>query len=183
MRYPYHGTTTDQNGAVIQSCTVTVYLAGTTTLATVYAASTGAAATGSVITSNSTTGAFVFWVDTGDYGSSQLFKIILSKTNFTSVTYDNLVIYPHLALVGVGTVVWNPASLNDAAGETSASITVTGATLGTDFVLVSAPYDLEDCTITGYVQAANTVEIRIQNESAGTKNFASGTWRVAVFRA
>ena len=182
MRYVYQGTSTDQNGAVIKSCTVSVYLAGTTTAASVYTASSGGTAVNSV-TSDSTNGSFSFWVDTGDYATSQLFKITLSKTDFTSVSYDNLSIYPMLALVGVGTVVWDPASLGDGAGETSASITVTGATLGTDFVLVSAPYDLQDCVITGYVQATNTVEIRIQNESTGTRDFASGTWRVAVFRA
>lgn len=182
MRYIYQGTSADQNGAIILSCTVSAYLVGTTTAASIYTASSGGVAVNSV-TSSATTGAFSFWVDTGDYATSQLFKITLSKTDFTSVSYDNISIYPMLALVGVGTLVWNPGSLSDGAGETSSGITVTGATLGTDFVLVSAPYDLQDCTITGYVQATDTVEIRIQNESTGTINFASGTWRVAVFRA
>jgi hypothetical protein len=78
-----------------------------------------------------------------------------------------------------GSVTWDPASLGDGAGETSAGITVTGAALG-DFVIVSAPYDLQDCIAIGYVQAANTVEIRLQNESTGTRDLASGTWRVRV---
>lgn len=47
--------------------------------------------------------------------------------------------------------------------------------------LVSAPYDLVDLTVTGYVQAADTVEIRVQNESGSTADLASGTWRALVF--
>lgn len=75
----------------------------------------------------------------------------------------------------------NPASLADAVGETQ-SVTVTGATLG-DFVIVSAPYDLQDITVTAYVQAANTVEIRLQNEGAATVDLASGTWKIIVLHA
>lgn len=80
-----------------------------------------------------------------------------------------------------GTVVWDPANLADGAGETSAGITVTGAALG-DFVLVAAPYDLQDTTVTGYVQASNTIEIRLQNESGGAVDLASGTWKVKVLK-
>lgn len=75
---------------------------------------------------------------------------------------------------------WNPASLADGAGETK-SVTVTGAALG-DFVLVAPPYDLQDMVVSGYVQAANTVEVRIQNESTGTIDLASGSWKVIVIK-
>lgn len=74
----------------------------------------------------------------------------------------------------------DPASLADAAGATTA-VTVTGAALG-DLVLVSAPYDLQDVTVTAYVQAANAVEIRVQNEAGGARNLASGTWNIVVLR-
>ncbi len=87
--------------------------------------------------------------------------------------------WPLIALDG--SIQWNPGSLADAAGETSAAITVTGAVLG-DFVLVGAPYDLQNCTVTGYVQAADTVEIRLQNESGGVRDLADGLWRVRVFK-
>ena len=76
---------------------------------------------------------------------------------------------------------WDPGSLADGAGETK-SITATGAALG-DYVMVSAPYDLQDMTVSAYVQAADTVEIRLQNESGGILDLASGTWRVRVVRA
>lgn len=78
-----------------------------------------------------------------------------------------------------GSVVWNPGSLADGVGETSAGITVTGAALG-DFVIAAAPYDLQDITMSAYVQAANTVEIRLQNEGAATVDLASGTFKVLV---
>ena len=79
-----------------------------------------------------------------------------------------------------GTVTWDPGSLIDAAGETK-SLTITGAALG-DAVMVGSPYDLTDCVVCGYVQAANTVEIRLQNESGSTHDFASGTWRVFILK-
>lgn len=75
----------------------------------------------------------------------------------------------------------NPGNLVDGAGETVQVTGVTGATLG-DFVLVAAPYDLQDITVTGYVQATGVVEIRIQNESGSTVNLDSGTWRILVLR-
>lgn len=74
---------------------------------------------------------------------------------------------------------WDPGDLIAGAGETSSGITVTGATLG-DFVEVSAPYDLQGIMATGFVSAANTVKIRIQNATAGSINLASGNWKVRV---
>jgi hypothetical protein len=70
-----------------------VYLAGTTTAADVYTASAGGTAVASVTTD--THGNFAFWVDDGDYGSSQLFKITLSHGDFESKSYDNIIIIPH----------------------------------------------------------------------------------------
>lgn len=79
------------------------------------------------------------------------------------------------------TFTYDPGSLVDGAGETKQITGVVGATLG-DFVLVSAPYDLQDITVTGYVQANSVVEIRVQNESGSTVDLASGTWRVLVIK-
>lgn len=76
-------------------------------------------------------------------------------------------------------VFWAPASLADGAGETSPGITMTGAQVG-DAVLVYPPFELEDTLVTGYVSAANVVEIRLQNESGAVRNFASGLWQVGV---
>ena len=86
---------------------------------------------------------------------------------------------PH-ALFGSATV--DVASLLDAAGATSSGITVTGAALG-DFVLFSHGVDLQGISATAYVQAADTVEVRFQNESGGTLDLASTTTRVLVLPA
>ncbi|ALA61142.1 glycosyl hydrolase family 28-related protein [Nitrospira moscoviensis] len=80
-----------------------------------------------------------------------------------------------------GSITWNPGSLADGAGETSSAITVTGATF-LHGVEVRPPYDLQGITCTGYVSAADTVKIRLQNETGGTIDLASGTWNVVVRR-
>lgn len=74
----------------------------------------------------------------------------------------------------------NVGSLVDAAGETL-TISVPGAALG-DIVLASLGVDIVDMTVTGYVQAANAVEVRVQNESGSTADLASTTLRVIVFQ-
>ena len=79
------------------------------------------------------------------------------------------------------TVTWNPGSLNDGAGETSAAIVTTGAKLG-DFVSVAAPYDLQGITCNAYVYNTDTVKVRIQNETTGTIDLASGVWRVKLMK-
>jgi hypothetical protein len=81
----------------------------------------------------------------------------------------------------LGTLVWDPGSLATGSGETSGTITVSGAVVG-DFVLVAAPYDLQDCVATAYIQQNGLAEIRLQNFSGATRDFASGTWKVRVFK-
>jgi hypothetical protein len=85
-------------------------------------------------------------------------------------------------IVLTGSASWDPGSLADGAGETSPAITVTGAALG-DYVLVAAPYDLQGITCNAYVSAANTVKIRLQNETGGVIDLASGTWNVRIVKA
>ncbi|MBI1274221.1 MAG: DUF2793 domain-containing protein [Alphaproteobacteria bacterium] len=80
-----------------------------------------------------------------------------------------------------GAATWDPANLADGAGETSAAITVTGAAFG-DFAFAAAPYDLQGITCTAYVSAADTVRIRIQNETGGAIDLASGAWKVRVIK-
>lgn len=84
------------------------------------------------------------------------------------------------AVVNASAVV-DVASLADGAGATSSGITVTGAALG-DFVLISCSLDLQGMTLTAYVSAANTVKFRMQNESGGTIDLASATFKVKVLR-
>lgn len=73
----------------------------------------------------------------------------------------------------------NVGDLADGAGETL-TITVNGAALG-DIVIASLGVDLVDFTVSAYVQAANAVEVRVQNESGEQVNLAETTLRVLVF--
>ena len=73
---------------------------------------------------------------------------------------------------------WDPASLADE-GVTSGAITPTGA-VPRDFVDLAAPYDLQGVTATAYVAGADTIRIRLQNETGATKNLGSGVWLVRV---
>ena len=79
------------------------------------------------------------------------------------------------------TTTFDPPSVANAAGTTSAAITVTGAAFG-DFALASAPYDLQGMLCTAYVSAANTVRIRLHNHTGAAIDLASGTWRVRVYK-
>jgi hypothetical protein len=88
--------------------------------------------------------------------------------------------FSDLDTVFYGTATIDPGNLADGAGETD-TITVKGATLG-DFAFASAPYDLVGITVTAYVSANDTVKIRIQNESGGAVDLASGLWRAIVLR-
>lgn len=72
------------------------------------------------------------------------------------------------------------ASFADAAGATSV-VTVTGAALG-DFVFATPIIDAIDLLWSAYVQAADTVEIKVQNEAGGARNLASTTWRILILR-
>lgn len=93
--------------------------------------------------------------------------------NLMALTGDNAI-----KGISVASETHDFGSLVDGAGETG-SIAVVGAALG-DFVLVSAAVDLVDMTLTGYVQAADTVEYRLQNESGSTADLASTTVTVLV---
>jgi hypothetical protein len=81
----------DGHGHVILDGTVSVYLAGTTTAADVYEASTGGTAVNSV-TSSSTDGTFAFYVDLDAYDAGQLFKVTLSKAGYSTSTYDDIAV-------------------------------------------------------------------------------------------
>lgn len=83
-------------------------------------------------------------------------------------------------VVACVTTTLDVASFADGAGATSV-VTVTGAQLG-DFVFATPVIDAIDLLWSAYVQAANTVEIKVQNEAAGARNLASTTWRILILR-
>lgn len=87
MRSYYKGVARDQYGAIIGGATIAIYLAGTTTVASVYTVSTGGTAVNSVTAD--VDGVFYFYVDTSDYSNIQLFKLVISYLGNTT-TYDNI---------------------------------------------------------------------------------------------
>jgi len=111
-----------------------------------------------------------------------LYKIIVMNAaeTVTLFTWDNFNLTEDEHRLE-GSLTWNPGNLVDGAGETSSGITVTGAAFG-DFVIVAAPYDLQGITCTAYVSAANTVKIRLQNETGGVIDLASGSYKVRVLQ-
>jgi hypothetical protein len=72
------------------------------------------------------------------------------------------------------------ASLVDGAGATQ-TVAVAGAALG-DFVIVACTLDNQDITVTAYVDSADSVQIRFQNESTATVDLASQTVHIAVLK-
>lgn len=73
-------------------------------------------------------------------------------------------------------------SIADGAGATD-TVAVPGVQLGDIVLGVSFGVDLVDMTVSAYVQAANAVEIRVQNESgAGPVDLASTTIKLVIAR-
>lgn len=91
MRYNFKSVARDGAGNIVPSATVSVYLAGTTTAASVYEAYTGGTAVSSVTTG--TDGVFEFYIDDTDYAGTQQFKIVISKSNYSSITRDYLTVF------------------------------------------------------------------------------------------
>lgn len=91
-RYACNGICKNQGGQVIGGATVSAFLAGTSTPASVYVASSGGTAVNTV-TSDSANGSFLFYIDTTDYAPSQTFDIVFSKTNYNTTTVYGVALY------------------------------------------------------------------------------------------
>jgi hypothetical protein len=76
------------------------------------------------------------------------------------------------------TATWDPASVATG-GQTSTTITVTGAALG-NYVEVSFSLDVQGMSLTGYVSSANTVTAVLANNTAAPIDLASGTVKARV---
>lgn len=95
-RFNYQSHFVDGNGSIVTGGNATIYLTGTTTVATIYEnESGGSAVANGQLTTDSGDGSFSFFVDTADYDLTQEFRIVLSKSGYSSQTYDNIKIYPY----------------------------------------------------------------------------------------
>ena len=81
----------------------------------------------------------------------------------------------------VVTATLDAGSLVDGAGETD-TVAVPGVALGDMVLGCSFAVDEAGMSVTAYVSAANTVSIRVQNESTATVDLASTTLRLVVVR-
>lgn len=68
-----------------------------------------------------------------------------------------------------------------AGAQATAAVTVNGAVFG-DYVMVSAPYDLQGVGAHGYVSAANTVTVLLKNGTAAAVDLPPGTWKIKVLK-
>lgn len=98
-------------------------------------------------------------------------RVKVGKASFTYVAKFTATVDPVSLADGVGATV----------NVTAATGSMVGAALG-DSVEFGAGVDLAGITVTAYVSAADTVTIRLQNESTGTLDLASSTWKFAVKR-
>ena len=80
-----------------------------------------------------------------------------------------------------GSLVWNPANIASGSGETSPAISVIYSAFGYP-VIVAAPYNLQGMTATAYVDGTNSVRIRVDNNTGGAIDLASGTWKIWVLK-
>jgi hypothetical protein len=160
------------NGALVTAPHIFHYLVGTTTLKDAYADRGKLATVAQPLVGDANGLASAYW--------DGLYKIIVKTSDEATIlaTWDSMDLTEAEHRLE-GSLVWNPGNLADGAGETSSGITVADAAFG-DFVDVAAPYDLQGITATAYVSASNTVKIRVQNETGGAIDLASGTWKVRV---
>lgn len=86
-------------------------------------------------------------------------------------------VFPLVTLSGSAT--FDPPSIAGA-GQTSTTVTVTGAVLG-QYAVASFSLDLQLIQLSAYVSAANTVTCLFKNGTAGAIDLASGTLAVRVF--
>jgi len=89
-RFRRNGIFKDGLGRVVDSGTVQVFLAGTSTAAVIYSASSGGTAITDAKLTTLGDGTWFFYVDNVNYASTQLFDIELSKTGFTTKKYFDI---------------------------------------------------------------------------------------------
>ncbi len=178
MRYKYSGFTKDQNGRVIPGATVSVYLAGTTTVASVYAASAGGAAVNSVTSGDD--GSFSFWVDEADYGISQLFKIVVSAAvsgvaSYAAVTLDSIAIVRPSIIVSGGTLMQQMYQSDVLADDGTVNLREGGS----GFVFVSCNAEAGMWVVSAdasVVKVAGTTNTATTDSDGNLCVFDSGTW-------
>lgn len=76
-------------------------------------------------------------------------------------------------------VTYDPPSIAPGATAISGGFTVNGAKT-TDFVSIAPPYDLQGIIAYGYVNATDSLRIRLYNPTGTAIDLASGVWKIKV---
>jgi hypothetical protein len=79
---------------------------------------------------------------------------------------------------------WHPnsgSSISAGSSVSSSFAGITGLSVG-DYVIVAAPYSLNDCIVQAYpTSTSGTVRVTLFNSSGSSRTFASGDWTIRVF--
>ena len=79
---------------------------------------------------------------------------------------------------------WHPNSgsaISNGSSTSQSFAGISGLSTG-NYVMVAAPYTLNDCIVIGYpTNTAGTVRLTLFNASGASRTFASGTWTIRVF--
>lgn len=149
MRSYFKGTARNEAGDILASATISVYLAGTITPASIYTTLSGAVAVNSV--TSAADGTFSFYVSFFDYNRNQKFKIIASKTGEIPTTWDNL----HMDSIVIGTyAIADDTIVTTNLGYIPNGVLLapaTGKTLTIDGPFEAGLYQVFDCDGTGKV--------------------------------
>jgi hypothetical protein len=95
MRYSLWGHVVDGNGSVIEGAKVTIYEAGTTTLATIYEEQSGGSViSGSLVIADSK-GFWQVFIDDADYLSGDMFKVVTESPSGGSIYGTQTIDYVH----------------------------------------------------------------------------------------
>lgn len=168
-RYIYQDTARDGAGNVVASATVSVYLNGTTTAASVYTASSGGTAVNNVTSSSD--GSFYFYADTSDYSATQKFKITIAKSGYTTKTYDDLLIFPLPAPTALSVKVGTITRDMDAV---SGDVSYTGVGFTPGLVFFTAAVQTTSISF-GFGDATTSTFSRGWNAGGGSILFTGGS--------
>jgi hypothetical protein len=127
MRRKYSATVRDRHGNIVAAASVSVFLAGTTTPASIYATLAGATAVNGTVSDEA--GRYIFYVDTFDYDVDQTFKIVCSKGTMTALTLDNVyiedIVLGEYAIAANRTVTTNVSPPKGVTYNVAAGVTLT----------------------------------------------------------
>jgi hypothetical protein len=171
-RFIFSGVSRDGAGKIIPSATISVYLAGTTTVASIYTAYAGGTAVNS--TTSGTDGVFTFYVSDSDYtAGAQKFKIVMSKTGYSSQTYDYISIYD----IDSDALTLNTPTL--VSPTISGTITTTGLKgieilLSTSTIALNADADTTIYTVPAGATCLLTKAILVAGANANSTDFSIG---------